>query len=65
MADIHTILHPTDFSANSRAAFQTACTLARDYDSHLVLLHVLPPSVAPSCPRRPPTRCGRRSPRSP
>ncbi len=31
MAGIQTILHPTDFSENSRYAFQTACALARDY----------------------------------
>ena len=30
MPGIQTILHPTDFSENSRPAFQTACALARD-----------------------------------
>jgi nucleotide-binding universal stress UspA family protein/quercetin dioxygenase-like cupin family protein len=54
MTSIQTILHPTDFSDNSRPAFGTACTLARDYGAHLVLLHVMPPSVAPLLPEPPP-----------
>ena len=47
MAGIQTILHPTDFSENSRYAFQTACALARDYRADLVVLHVMMPSVSP------------------
>ena len=31
MLPIHTILHPTDFSARSKSAFDLACALARDY----------------------------------
>ena len=40
MLPIHTILHPTDFSAHSEHAFRLACALARDYDARLILLHV-------------------------
>jgi nucleotide-binding universal stress UspA family protein/quercetin dioxygenase-like cupin family protein len=47
MPDIQTILHPTDFSENSRYAFQTACALARDNHATLLILHVMMPSVSP------------------
>jgi nucleotide-binding universal stress UspA family protein/quercetin dioxygenase-like cupin family protein len=47
MPSIQTILHPTDFSDNSRHAFQTACALARDYRARLILLHVMYPSSDP------------------
>jgi nucleotide-binding universal stress UspA family protein/quercetin dioxygenase-like cupin family protein len=59
MAQIQTILHPTDFSESSRAAFQTACTLARANQAGLVVLHVMMPSVSkllqapPADPLRP------------
>jgi nucleotide-binding universal stress UspA family protein len=43
MLPIKTILHPTDFSEVSDAAFQLACALARDHKSRLVVLHVVPP----------------------
>jgi nucleotide-binding universal stress UspA family protein len=43
MTPVRTILHPTDFSPNSRPAFELACSLARDYGARLVLLHVLSP----------------------
>jgi nucleotide-binding universal stress UspA family protein len=42
-----TIVHPTDLSAHSESAFRVACTLAHDYESQLIVLHVLyavPPS---------------------
>lgn len=42
MLPIRKILHPTDFSPSSDAAFFLACSLARDYNAHLVLLHVKP-----------------------
>jgi hypothetical protein len=32
---IRTILHPTDFSEQSRPAFNLACALARDYGAAL------------------------------
>jgi nucleotide-binding universal stress UspA family protein len=40
------ILHPTDFSASSRHAFDLACSLARDAGAELVVLHVAPPPPA-------------------
>jgi nucleotide-binding universal stress UspA family protein len=45
MLPIRTILHPTDFSPQSGAAFQVACALARDYGARLILLHVKPPEI--------------------
>lgn len=61
MLAIRTILHPTDFSANSMYALHLATALARDHGAHLVILHVasvpaafygygegmLPPTEAP------------------
>jgi nucleotide-binding universal stress UspA family protein len=41
--EIHTILHPTDFSAPAEHAFQVACSLARDHGARLLVLHVIPP----------------------
>jgi len=43
MLPIKTILHPTDFSEFSDAAFHLACALARDHKGRVVLLHVVPP----------------------
>ena len=45
MLPIHTILHPTDFSARARSAFDLACALARDYEARLVVVHVKPPQM--------------------
>lgn len=42
MLPMHNILHPTDFSEQSEAAFRWASTLARNYNSNLIVLHVLP-----------------------
>lgn len=42
IADIHTILYPTDFSAESMAAFPYAVSLAQEDQARLYLLHVLP-----------------------
>ena len=42
MLPLRTILHPTDFSANSEYAFRMACSLARDYRAKLVLAYVEP-----------------------
>jgi nucleotide-binding universal stress UspA family protein len=48
MLAIGTILHPTDFSDASGAAFRLACSLARDHDARLVVLHVgREPVIAP------------------
>ena len=46
MLSVRTILHPTDFSASSEAAFGLACALARDYDARLLVLHVTMPPPA-------------------
>jgi nucleotide-binding universal stress UspA family protein len=40
MLQVGTILHPTDFSENSKTALSVACALARDYGARLVILHV-------------------------
>ena len=40
MLPIRKILHPTDFSEHSRAAFELASALARDYGAELMVLHV-------------------------
>lgn len=42
MLPIHTILYPTDFSDRARCAFDMACSLARDYQARLIVLHVYP-----------------------
>jgi nucleotide-binding universal stress UspA family protein/quercetin dioxygenase-like cupin family protein len=47
MSTIQTILQPTDFSLETSSAFQVACSLAKDYNAQLFLLHVMRPSVAP------------------
>jgi nucleotide-binding universal stress UspA family protein len=39
---IRTILHPTDFSEPSEAAFGLACSLARAHGARLVVQHVVP-----------------------
>ena len=56
MFAIRTILHPTDFSDRSDAAFHLACALARDYRARVVVLHVVPPPLnwAEEVARRPP-----------
>jgi nucleotide-binding universal stress UspA family protein len=46
MLPIHTVLHPTDFSARSKSAFDLACALARDYHARLVVIHVKPPKLS-------------------
>ena len=42
MSAIKTILYPTDFSECSRAVFPMACSLARDQNARLIILHVVP-----------------------
>jgi len=42
ITDIHTILYPTDFSAESMAAFPYAVSLAQEDHARLYLLHVAP-----------------------
>jgi nucleotide-binding universal stress UspA family protein len=43
MLPLKTILHATDFSDCSKAGFQLACSLAKDYKARLILVHVAPP----------------------
>jgi nucleotide-binding universal stress UspA family protein len=45
MLHIRTILHPTDFSVHSDAAFQMAFSLAKDYRARLVVVHVAEPPL--------------------
>jgi nucleotide-binding universal stress UspA family protein len=45
MARFRTILHPTDFSPGSAAAFDHACELARDQEARLVVLHAFGAAV--------------------
>jgi nucleotide-binding universal stress UspA family protein len=45
MARLRTILHPTDFSPGSAAAFAYARDLARDSGARLIVLHVLDAGV--------------------
>lgn len=54
MHAIQTILHPSDFSENSRFAFQTACSLAQTSNARLIILHVLPPASLPIREELPP-----------
>jgi nucleotide-binding universal stress UspA family protein len=42
MYQVKTILHPTDYSESSSAAFDVACALARDFRAELVVCHVAP-----------------------
>jgi nucleotide-binding universal stress UspA family protein len=46
MIPIHRILVPTDFSEPAAAALTWASTLAREFDSRLYLLHVVPEPYA-------------------
>jgi nucleotide-binding universal stress UspA family protein/quercetin dioxygenase-like cupin family protein len=54
MIGIQKILHPTDFSENSRYAFEAACALSRENHATLVALHVMMPSAAPFLEEPPP-----------
>lgn len=42
MIHLKTILHPTDFSDESRYALEVACAVARDQAARVIVLHVLP-----------------------
>lgn len=46
------ILHPSDFSPASRAAFKTAVELAKAQRSELIITHVVHAPVAPGIPER-------------
>jgi nucleotide-binding universal stress UspA family protein len=43
MLPVKTVLHPTDLSVASRAAFDLACRIGRDRGARVVALHVVPP----------------------
>jgi nucleotide-binding universal stress UspA family protein len=45
MKRIRTILHPTDFSPGSDAAFRYACDLALDYDAKLIVVYAQGPVI--------------------
>jgi nucleotide-binding universal stress UspA family protein len=45
MLSIRSILHPTDFSQHSEAAFGLACSLAPDYNARLLVVYVKHPEV--------------------
>jgi nucleotide-binding universal stress UspA family protein len=44
MIHLKTILHPTDFSEDSKYALGLACSLAQGHKARVLLLHVLPKS---------------------
>jgi nucleotide-binding universal stress UspA family protein len=46
MQPIRTILCATDFSSNSEAALELACSLGRAYSARLLILHVCQPPLA-------------------
>jgi nucleotide-binding universal stress UspA family protein len=41
MLPVKTILHPTDLSEQSEAAYRVACAVAHDYGARVVVAHVL------------------------
>jgi len=45
LGEARVILHPTDFSENSRTALRVARSLARDLGARLLILHVTPPAI--------------------
>ena len=46
MFPIRKILFPTDFSEHSKAAFDVACALARDYGAEMLIVHCRrPPAI--------------------
>jgi nucleotide-binding universal stress UspA family protein len=42
---LRAIVHPTDFSERSDFAFRLACVLAHDYETRLIVVHVMQPLV--------------------
>jgi nucleotide-binding universal stress UspA family protein len=45
LQEARVIIHPTDFSVNSRAALKVARLLARDLGARLLILHVTSPAI--------------------
>jgi len=56
MYTIRKILHPTNFTDESAAAFRVACGLAKQFGAEIVVLHVIPPPISwgEEIARRPP-----------
>jgi nucleotide-binding universal stress UspA family protein len=50
MLSVHTIVQPTDFSERSRNAFELACSLARQHQAQLILVHVIATPPPPPLP---------------
>ena len=50
MQPFQTILFAADFSENSKEAFRTACSLAVENQTRIVVFHVLEPSLVPEEP---------------
>jgi nucleotide-binding universal stress UspA family protein len=48
VSELRVILHPTDFSEASESALGVARSLAREPGARLILLHVIPPGLAPT-----------------
>ena len=48
---MNTILHPTDFTADSEQAFLLACSIARDQSAELIVLHVIRPDCVAATDR--------------
>lgn len=46
MIHLKTILHPTDFSANSHYALELACAMAREQEARVILLHIVPRPIS-------------------
>lgn len=42
-----TILHPTDFTANSEQIFRMLCPIARQESAEIIVLHVISPEICP------------------
>jgi nucleotide-binding universal stress UspA family protein len=45
MLPVKTILHPTDLSEPSEAAYRVACAVARDHGARVVVAHVMTPPL--------------------
>jgi len=45
MFKVRKILHPTDFSSQAAVAFDVACSLAKQHDAVILILHVMPTPI--------------------
>ena len=46
MLQLHTILHPSDFSSRAARAFELACALAEACKARVIVLHVVQPPLS-------------------